>query len=284
MTEDALRLGSLCSGIAGLERSLDLAGISTVTEFVSDIDRGASEWLASTMPDVPNLGDFTELDRLPDVDILTAGFPCQPFSSAGLRKGFNDERWLFDDICRLVSSMGTRPILFLENVSGLRTANDGGAMGRVVYGLAGIGYDLTWGTLPASAVGAPHRRLRWFGLAVPADADIASGQTRQHEGSRSERPRQQPVGHPAHHFGRYVDAVRRWELILGRAAPLPVDDEGRLSPRFVEWMMGYDDGYVTDILTARTRSLHVLGNAVVPQAGAEAFRQLSSRVWPTSTD
>jgi len=86
------------------------------------------------------------------------------------------------------------------------------------------------------------------------------------------------VGHPAHHFGRYVDAVRRWELILGRAAQLPVDDERRLSAYFVEWMMGYPEGYVTSTLTSRRRALHALGNAVVPQCAAAAFTALLARV------
>ena len=312
MTEDRLRLGSLCSGIAGLERSLDLAGISTVTEFVSDIDRHAALWLSANV-DAPNLGDLTLLDDLPDVDILTAGWPCQPVSHAGRRQGVDDERWIFDDIVRLLSTMGSLPVLLLENVYGLHTANDGRAFARVVYGLASLGYRLEYGHYAASSVGACHRRLRWWGLAVPPDsdsdaadrirqairrrddplfpdADTTSGQAWCHSRPERKRSRLQPLGSPAHAdrlvatFGRYAASVNRWELVLGRAAPPPVDDEGRLSPRFVEWMMGYEDGYVTDTLTHRTRILRVLGNSVVPQAGAEALRQLSWRVWPTSTD
>lgn len=324
-----MRLGSLCSGIAGLERSLDLAGISSVTEFVSDIDPHAARWLSSNI-DAPNLGDLTLLDDLPDVDILTAGWPCQPVSHAGRRAGVDDERWIFDDIVRLVSAMGSRPVLFFENVYGLLTANDGRAFARVVYGLASIGYRLEYGHYAASSVGACHRRLRWWGLAVPTDTDSDSAgrvrralhgaqesrrtepdndhrppvrrgdnpllpdtdstgsETRIDTGPECERSRIQPLGSPAHAdrlvatFGRYSAAVNRWEVVLGRAAPPPVDDEGRLDPRFVEWMMGYEDGYVTDTLVHRTRILRVLGNSVVPQAGAEAFRQLSCRVWPTS--
>ena len=86
------------------------------------------------------------------------------------------------------------------------------------------------------------------------------------------------MGHPSHHYGRYVNAVRRWELILGRAAPLPVDDESRLSAHFVEWMMGYPEGWVTDVLTRRTQSLKALGNAVVPQCAASAYSQLVQRM------
>lgn len=339
-----MRIGSLCTGIAGLELGLQYAGIETKPVFVSDIDPGACDWLEQAMPYTPNLGDFTELDELPECDILTAGFPCQPVSQAGLRQGIHDERWLFDDICRLVSRMDSRPALFLENVSGILTANSGEAMGRVVYGLADIGYHITWGTLPASAVGAPHRRVRWWGLAYSADAEnIRHEWTRQarrrgtrsadssdpaadtNSATRPQRDIRQAAGRSVQHghdaercdmgtvgqsssaansalkgpqrrpaepehsdeqlswardmetrFGRWAPAVGRWEHILGRSAPDP-HIEQRLNPAFVEWMMGYPEGWVTDIMTKRTHSLKALGNAVVPQCAAEAFLQLSTR-------
>jgi len=272
-----MRIGSLCTGIAGLELGLQYAGIETKPVFVSDIDPGACDWLNQAMPHTPNLGDFTELDELPEVDIITAGFPCQPVSTAGLRKGINDERWLFDDICRLVSRMESRPILFLENVSGIFTANGGHALGRVVYGLADIGYHISWGTLPASAVGAPHRHLRWWGLAADADSDGSklvrrlNPVKRDANGRNGERPRSRAAV-----FGGYWPAVARWEHILGRPAPDPTV-AGRLNPALVEWMQGYPEGWVTDILTNRRQALYALGNAVVPQCAAEAFLQLCTR-------
>mgnify|MGYP001579105726 CR=1 FL=1 len=346
-----MRVGSLCTGIAGLELGLQMAGINTEPVFVSDIDKGANEWLAANMADVPNLGDFTALDELPEVDIITAGFPCQPVSTAGRRAGINDERWLFDDITRLTSRMESRPLLFVENVPGLLTANGSDAMARVVYGLASIGYHITWGTLPAAAVGAPHRRNRWWGLAYPADsdsestgrhagtvlrtqeprrglsdntnrpthgsgtrttpdADITSSEARLDTGHWGERVRAQPLGHPTstadaddarrsehgrtvpartelspierpcpnpERFGQWAPAVAQWETILGRRAPDPTDGN-RLNPAFVEWMMGYPAGWVTDTLERRTLSLYALGNAVVPQCAAQAFTQLTTRL------
>jgi len=304
-----MKVGSLCTGIAGLDLGLQMAGIDTEPVFVSDIDEGANDWLAANMPDVPNLGDFTALDELPDVDIITAGFPCQPVSIAGKRQGINDERWIFDDITRLVSRMGTRPVLFLENVPGLLTANGGHAMARVVHGLASIGYHITWGALPASAVGTPHRRNRWWGLAYPADAErvrvgrspgldetggtpfrvVRRGSTiadtdnarrsehRRPSSIRTEYDSAKRTCPAPRRFGRYAEAVARWETILGRPAPDPTND-GRLNPAFVEWMMGYPEGWVIDTLTRRTQSLHALGNAVVPQCAAQAFTQLAKRL------
>lgn len=310
-----MRIGSLCTGIAGLELGLQYAGIETKPVFVSDIDPGACDWLEQAMPYTPNLGDFTQLDELPEVDIITAGFPCQPVSQAGLRQGIYDEkgRWLFDDICRLVSRMDSRPVLFLENVPGILTANSGDAMARVVHGLADIGYHITYGTLPAAAIGAPHRRNRWWGLAYPADSERIrnrSGQGSLKEDGTSlrvvgrsttaadtdsspepQRDLEQTTrrsiqhGHDAERrdlatlgqiFAQWAPAVARWEHVLGRSAPDPHID-GRLNPGFVEWMMGYPEGWVTDVLTKRTHSLKALGNAVVSQCAAEAFLQLSTR-------
>ena len=335
-----LRVGSLCTGIGGLELGLTLAGVNTEPVFVSDIDPGANAWLKANMPNTPNLGDFTELDELPEVDILTAGFPCQPVSIVGLRAGINDERWLFDDITRLVGRMGTRPYVFLENVPGLLTANGGDALARVVHELASIGYHITYGTLSASAVGAPHRRNRWWGLArhtgseglertgatrpvtystAPDASGIrweprprlgtgepaASGQhglgndnrtaapdangiaTRRHSGTApcpQEQARRQPHsgdrprdGDRRAEFGQYADAVNQWGYLLRRTAPHPTIN-GRLAPPFVEWMMGYPEGWVTNTVTNRRQALHALGNAVVPQCAAAAFQQLTARL------
>lgn len=317
----AVTVGSLCTGIAGLEHGLTLAGLDTDTVFVSDIDKGACTWLEANVT-APNLGDFTALDELPPVDILTAGFPCQPLSLAGQRKGVNDERWLFDDICRLVGRMGSRPVLFLENVPGLLSANNGDAMARVVHGLAGIGYSITWGTMAAADLGAPHRRLRWWAVAwhtenvnqkwrigcsnrfgqAPASVRGTSS-NRTFADADSARQQRRPVAvtsEPRHDrlrgdsvsaagrerldtFGAYAPAVQRWEQVMGRSAPEPMIDR-YLSAAFTEWLMGYPEGWVTDTLTNRRHALHALGNAVVPQCAAAAFTALAARVDDQAAD
>lgn len=73
-------------------------------------------------------------------------------------------------------------------------------------------------------------------------------------------------------FGQYQPAVERWEHLHG-PAPQPLDN-GRLNPRFVEWMMGYPAGWITDITPTRTHALKMLGNAVVPQAATHALTTL----------
>jgi DNA (cytosine-5)-methyltransferase 1 len=93
------------------------------------------------------------------VDFITAGFPCQPFSTAGELKGTNDERWLWDSILEIISKV--RPsYLFLENVSNL--VNQFGAFDEISKSLSQIGFNLEWGTLRASDIGANHHRNRLF--------------------------------------------------------------------------------------------------------------------------
>jgi DNA (cytosine-5)-methyltransferase 1 len=312
---------------------LSLAGLDVEVTYYAEIDKHAAQVMAHHHPDVPNLGDLTEITDPPRVDVVTAGFPCQPVSTAGKRKGVNDERWLIEDVCRVAWEAGA-DWLILENVAGLRSANGGDAMARVVSALAGNGFAAEWTSVRASDVGAPHGRLRWFCLAY---ADQSSGEARGDTRHDGKRLRQEPMG-PASpaadadgasrqygieevalshverrdsettadagrfgaqvpgqrglptveesgsvgpqgrtDFGPYADAIARWEPIVGRPAPDPTDDKRRLNPRFVEWMMGLPDGWVTDAGVTRSQALKILGNGVVPQQAALALRLLSEQ-------
>ncbi|MBX6357906.1 MAG: DNA (cytosine-5-)-methyltransferase [Micromonosporaceae bacterium] len=166
-----MRLGSLCTGYGGLDLGAELALGPLEHAWHAEIDPDASRVLAAHWPDVPNLGDLTAVDwaRVEPVDVLTAGFPCQPVSSAGQRKGVDDERWLWDDIAAAIGRMDPRPrLLVLENVLGLLTANRGHAMARVICGLAALGYVGRYRVVSAADVGAAHRRERVFVVAWPA--------------------------------------------------------------------------------------------------------------------
>jgi len=93
------------------------------------------------------------------VDIISAGFPCQPWSVAGKRQGTEDERWLWPDIFTIICKVGPS-LIFLENVPGLL----GGGLGPILGDLAEAGFDAEWGCFSAAEVGAPHRRERVFVL------------------------------------------------------------------------------------------------------------------------
>ena len=296
-----MKVAALCAGYGGLELGVAAAGVAADLSWFAEIDKHAAQVMSAHHPDAPNLGDLTGITDPPQVDVVTAGFPCQPVSNAGKREGVNDERWLIDDVCRVARDAGAR-WLILENVGGLLTANGGDAMARVVACLAEIGFAAEWGCLRAADVGAPHGRLRWFCVAyaegtewggekhellgspvgpaaehrernrkAAADADVTGPQ-----GTQPTKRRHLPAR--GVDFGPYRPAVERWESTIGRAAPKPTDDKRRLNPRFVEWMMGLDDGWVCDHVEGRSHQLRILGNGVVPQQAAEALRQLLERV------
>ena len=267
-----MRLGSFCTGYGGLDMAVEHHYGTTLT-WCSEVDKDCNQLLAHHWPGVPNLGDLTTIDwdQVEPVDIMCAGFPCQPFSHAGKREGANDERAIFAYIADAIGVL--RPgIVVLENVAGLLTLGGPGIVGT----LTGLGYDLRWGVVRASDAGAPHRRARWF--CVATDSEGAEWRTEEHEtvgatvGSAAE-PRERSS---ATSWGCYEPAIRRWERTVGRPVPAPTDD-GKLSSRFVEWMMGLPEGHVCDLGLSRTAELKMLGNGVVPAQAALALRLLDER-------
>ncbi len=155
-----MRVGSLFSGIGGLDLGLERAGMEVIWQ--SEIDAYASRVLAKHWPHVPNLGDVKTIDwsTVERPDLICGGYPCQPFSLAGGRKGTDDPRHLwpyFADALRVL-----RPEwALLENVPGHLSLG----FGDVQSDLAELGYDTEWECIPAAAVGAPHLRWRIFVVA-----------------------------------------------------------------------------------------------------------------------
>ncbi|MEU7200252.1 DNA (cytosine-5-)-methyltransferase, partial [Streptomyces sp. NPDC045470] len=162
-------IAELCAGYGGLGMAVGTI-LQDHVAYVAEIDPHASQILAARYPHAPNIGDITLYDwsRLSgEVDVITAGFPCQGISNAGLRKGLDDERsGIWRDVAQAIRVVRPR-IAFLENVASIK----GRGLDQVVSDLAAIGYDAEWTCLRASAVGAPHHRDRWFCIAIPEDAD-----------------------------------------------------------------------------------------------------------------
>lgn len=164
---------ALCAGAGGLELGLHLAlGDAYRTVGYVERDAYAAATLVARMEDealdlAPVWDDLSTFDGHPwrgRVDLVSAGFPCQPASTAGRRRGTDDERWLWPEVVRVVRAVGPR-LLFVENVPGLLTVNGGAAFEEVVEDLAALGFSAEWDRFSASEVGAPHRRERVFLLA-----------------------------------------------------------------------------------------------------------------------
>ena len=108
--------------------------------------------------------DITKLhaSEVPQHDLLCAGFPCQSFSIAGKRKGFEDTRGtLFFDICRIAKHHRT-PLLFLENVKGLLSHDEGLTFRTILQTLSELGYSIKWEVLNSKHFGVPQNRERVF--------------------------------------------------------------------------------------------------------------------------
>jgi DNA (cytosine-5)-methyltransferase 1 len=161
-----VRVGSLFSGIGGLDLGLERAGMTVAWQ--SEIDPYACRVLEKHWPHVPNLGDVTTIDwkDVERVDLICGGYPCQPFSFAGVRQGEADPCHLWPFMRDAVRVLRPRYVL-IENVAG----HLGLGFDRVLADLAELGFDAEWTVVSACAVGAPHSRRRLFALAYSSSAD-----------------------------------------------------------------------------------------------------------------
>lgn len=152
----------LFCGIGGFRLALEHIGAKCV--FSSDIDTFAQQTYYDNFGEKPQ-GDITKISakEIPAFDILTAGFPCQPFSYAGLCQGFEDQTrgTLFFDVCRILSYHKPK-MFFLENVKGLVSHNGGKTLKVIMENLKGLGYDVHWKVLSSLDYGLPQKRERWY--------------------------------------------------------------------------------------------------------------------------
>jgi DNA (cytosine-5)-methyltransferase 1 len=158
----SLTVGSLFSGIGGIDLGLERAGHRVLWQ--SEIDNYACRVLKKHWPEIPNLGDVKKINwsEVPNVDIIAGGYPCQPFSQAGKRKGKEDPRHLWPYVLDAIRAIRPRYAL-MENVRGHLSLG----FGDVLADLAGCGYSAEWQIISAASVGAPHRRDRLFFVAYP---------------------------------------------------------------------------------------------------------------------
>lgn len=172
----------LFSGIGGFSLAADWAGFETVG--FCEINKFCSQILSKHWPEIPNHGDIKNIHSHKYVDVVTGGFPCQPFSIAGKRKGKNDERHLWPEMLRIISE--SKPAwVVAENVPGIISI----ALDEITKDLENEGYASESFLIPASAVNAPHKRERLYIIAHRA----------------SERCNLWPSDWNERHFQNYLD-------------------------------------------------------------------------------
>jgi len=149
----------LFSGIGGFRQGFEEQGFECV--FSSEMDTHAQEMCCKNFGEKP-FGDITQIEEqgIPEFDVLLAGFPCQPFSIAGDKKGFNDTRGtLFFDIARIIN-YHTPKVVVLENVKNFKNHDKGRTLKTVLKTLEDMGYSTNWEILNAKDFGVPQNRER----------------------------------------------------------------------------------------------------------------------------
>ena len=271
---DRLTHLSLFSGIGGLDLAAEWAGFHTV---------GQCEWadyptkiLEKHWPDVPRWRDirtltkenFYERTGLRAVDVISGGFPCQPFSVAGKRRGNEDDRYLWPEMLRVIGEI--RPTWVVgENVANIVNM----ALDQVLSDLENIGYKTRTFVFPACAVDAPHRRDR---CAIVANADDGGGALRR-DGEL--QPTESLGGSWGDHRGGTEEH--------GGGERRTVEPRlGRSHDGLSVWMDGVRAGWADGTWEAeipriaanipdRVSRLKCLGNAVVPQQFYQVFQAIA---------
>jgi len=253
-----MRMLSLFSGIGGIDLAAQWAGVETVA--FCEIDQFCQKVLKKHWPDVPIFPDIKKLTKevldaegIGRIDIVAGGYPCQPFSTAGKRKGSIDDRYLWPEMFRIVSEL--RPTWVIgENVAGhiLLGIDD------VLSDLDGIKYAAQPFIIPACSVDARHQRYRVFTVAHTQGERC--GETRRN----SQRPEEWITGggealadthSPLSGYGDNDDVQKFGDT---------TKSEGNKIRSFPKWSAEPDVGRVAYGVPARVDRLKSLGNAVVP--------------------
>lgn len=161
----------LFAGIGGFHTALDAFGAECV--FSSEWDKHAQTTYFENYGIMPE-GDITKIEAedIPPHDILCAGFPCQPFSISGKRRGFEDTRGtLFFDVARIAKHHKPK-ILFMENVRNFETHDGGNTLKTVREALDEMGYDFWYKVLNASHFGLPQKRERIYMIAIRKELNV----------------------------------------------------------------------------------------------------------------
>jgi DNA (cytosine-5)-methyltransferase 1 len=210
---EKLTHGSLFSGIGGFDLAAEWMGWEN--KFHCEWNEFGQKVLHHYWPEAECFTDITKSDfkkYYGKIDILTGGFPCQPYSSAGKRKGKDDERHLWPEMLRAIREISPRFVVG-ENVRGLTNWNGGLVFEEVCAELESYGYQVAPVIIPACAVGAPHRRERiWF--VAYADGAEQRNNTRAND-REAEKVWRKNKGNVSRELSSYGDVTYSKEI--GRA-------------------------------------------------------------------
>lgn len=292
---------SLCSGIGGLDLAAEWAGFETVAQ--CEIDEYASKVLAKNFKGVPNLHDIRTVtnERLAEcgidgkeITVISAGFPCQPYSLAGKGRGDRDSRDLWGEVARVLGEI--KPPWFVgENTPGLFARQNQRFFRRVLDDLTALEYTVGWGIWGACDVGAPHRRDRVFFIANRNISDALCERSMDerieiHATKRGEQAQCNTVKLCRNIPDPVIERCDSYEVQRGKSAESRnAKNKRRLCACGMQfggihsgssgaekwWKAEPDVGRVADGVPYRVDRLKCLGNAVVPAQAYPIFKAIA---------
>ena len=293
LNKTIMRHLSLFSGIGGFDLAAEWMGWENVAQV--EIDPFCQQVLQKNFPNTKRYGDirtFPASDYTGRIDIITGGFPCQPFSQAGNRKGTADSRHLWPEMLRVISIVKPTWIV-AENVRGLLSVESGMVFEQVCTDLENEGYEVQPIIIPACAVNAPHRRDRiWFvgyskhhGFNGTKDgqSDIERGNSYQ------ERPQEVCESQGADSLRDNVTNTERTGYQGQEHQEGSCARHSRRSQWDKHWfevateLCSMDDGLPVELgefklskAGHRNAQIKAYGNAIVPQVAYEIFNSLNN--------
>lgn len=243
--------GSLFSGIGGFDLAAEWVGWQN--RFHCEWNEFGQRILKHYWPNAISYGDITKTDftiHRGTIDVLTGGFPCQPYSLAGKRLGKEDERHLWPEMLRAIHEIAPRYIVG-ENVAGLLSWNGGLVFDEVQTDLEAAGYEIQPVILPACAVNAPHKRERVWFIAHARCSEWQNGLHGQEQGRQTAE------------FGNSYTKLGAWTQFPITEPTICSGNDG-ISPEldgitFPKW---------------RNESIKAFGNAIVPQVAYQIFKAI----------
>jgi DNA (cytosine-5)-methyltransferase 1 len=265
---------SLCTGIGGLDLGIKLALPKVRTICYMEREAYNASILVSRIQDgsldeAPIWSDLTTFDGQPwykRVSILTAGFPCQPWSNAGKKKGTDDKRWIWPSIAKIIFQVRP-PVVFLENVPGL--VHKG--LRHVLGTLAAAGYDAEWYVFSAAECGAAIQRNRLFILATM----VGSNRVLRNVNFPSKNSRESSVS------SKPVDLKQGKDIFIPGPSWKGWKKFLKREPDFKPTLRGVGYGVSTKMDGDKPANweskVRAVGNSVQPITAALAFTVLSGR-------
>ena len=286
-----MRHGSLFSGIGGFDLAAEWMGWENV--FHCEWNEFGQKILKHHFPEADSYSDITKTDFQKyegTIDIISGGFPCQPFSLAGKRKGTEDERYLWHEMLRAVQEIKPKFVI-AENVYGITNIDGGMVFEQVCLDLENEGYEVQPFVIPACAKDAPHRRDRVWFIAyrkdVRCDCTKETGRERQ-EHKQDERTKLRSSSDANGGERTSSNTKRERGLQVNRDGEPRLDNEETQA----SWWQSFptesplcrrDDGLPERLDGIsfpkwRRESIKAYGNAIVPQVAFEIFKALNENI------